>query len=196
MKTVSTRRLVMGIGAAVSFALAMVAGATIGSAATGGRPSAPAGQVECQSRSAAVTAASNPGVHGTSVAYNADPNHWDPTALLSVKVAVHGRTASCLVAHFSAEAQPQDNWVVFQVRVDGKPMEGHAAGLAGIAEPAVFDPDESTSIGPYRLVGHDFFALVEPGDHLVEVLWAGCCSNNPLGSGAAVEDPVITLEHQ
>jgi hypothetical protein len=196
MKMVSTRRLVVGIGAAVSFALAMVAGATIGSASTGGRPAAPAGQVECRGKATAVTAAANPGVHGTAVTYNADPNYWDPTPLLAVKVAVHGRTASCLVAHLSAEAQPQDNWVVFQVRVDGKPMDGHAAGLAGLTEPAVFDPDESTGVGVYRLVGHDFFASVEPGDHLVEVMYAGCCSNNPLGSGVGVENPVITLEHQ
>jgi hypothetical protein len=39
-------------------------------------------------------------------------------------------------------ALPQDNWVVFQVRVDGVPMKGHAAGLSGVTEPVVFDPDE------------------------------------------------------
>ena len=195
MRTASTRRMVLGLTAALSCALTMVAGATIGSAAPGSRPAAPAEQVECRGKAPAVTAAASPGGHGTAVAYNSDPNHWDPTPLLAVKVAVRGQTKSCLVAHFSAMGQPQDNWVVFQVRLDGIPMEGHASGLAGIVEPAVFDPDESTGVGIYRMLSHDFFATVEPGDHLVEVLFAGCCSGNPLGSGVGVENPVITLEH-
>jgi hypothetical protein len=196
MRTVSTRRMVLALGATIAIAFTLLVGTCPGTAAPGIRPATPDGQVECQSKAAQVAAAASPGIRGTAVAYNSDPNHWDPAPLLSVKVHVGGRTDSCLVAHFSAMAQPQDNWVVFQVRLDGVPMEGHAAGLAGIIEPAVFDPDESTSIGPYRMVAHDFFGTVTPGDHLVEVLFAGCCSGNPVGSGAAVENPVITLEHQ
>jgi hypothetical protein len=188
--------MALALGATIAIAFTLVVGTRPGSAAPGIHPAVPGAQVECQSKAAQVAAAANPGIHGTAVAYNSDPNHWDPAPLLSVNVHVGGRTGSCLVAHFSAMAQPQDNWVVFQVRVDGVAMEGHAAGLAGIVEPAVFDPDESGAIGPYRMVAHDFFASVKPGDHLIEVLFAGCCSGNPLGSGVGVENPVITLEHQ
>ena len=200
MRTVSARRMGLALALAsvsiASITFALVGLARASAADRGGSPIVPRGQVECRGKAPLVTAAASPGVHGTSVAYNSDPNHWDKTPLLAVKVVVGGRDASCLVAHLSAMAQPQDNWVVFQVRLDGVPMEGHAAGLAGISEPAVFDPDESMAIGPYRMVGHDFFAPVKPGSHLIEVLFAGCCSGNPNGSGAGVENPVLTLEHR
>ncbi len=197
MRMVTTRRMGSAVLAAVAVTFTLLVGIRPGSATPGAiNRSAPAGQIDCQGKATQISAAANPGIHGTAVAYNSDPNHWDPTPLLSVTVHVGGRVDSCLVAHLSAMAQPQDNWVVFQVRIDGAPMQGHAAGLAGLVEPAVFDPDESTSIGPYRMVAHDFFATVKPGDHVVDVVWAGCCSGNPLGSGAAVENPVITIQHQ
>ncbi len=155
---------------------------------------APPPQVECQSPSSQVKGVTFQGVRSTAVPYNTHPDHFDPVPLLSTRIEVGGQERSCLVAHFSAIAAPLDNWVVFQVRVDGVPMRGHAAGLAGVPVPVVFDPDESSALGPYRMVGHDFFARVEPGVHVVEVLFAGCCSD--VGSGVNVQSPVLTLEYQ
>ena len=73
-------------------------------------------------------------------------------------------------------------------------MRGHTAGLAGVPVPVVYDPDESGALGPYRMVGYDFFTKVEPGLHIVEVMFAGCCSG--VGSGVNVQSPVLTLEYQ
>src|SRR5215218_9578330 len=53
--------------------------------------------------------------------------------LMSTDVTVDGPGRSCLVATFSAMALPTDNYLVFQVRVDGVPMEGHLSGAATIA---------------------------------------------------------------
>src|SRR5262245_22078785 len=49
--------------------------------------------------------------------------HFD--TLMSTAVTVGGgHTPSCLIATFSTQAYPLDNSIVFQVRVDGAPMEG------------------------------------------------------------------------
>jgi hypothetical protein len=155
---------------------------------------APPHMVECESASSRVKGVTFPGVRSTAVPYNTAPTHFDPVPLLATRIEVSGEEPSCLVAHFSTEASPLDNWVVFQVRVDGVPMRGHTAGLAGVPVPVVYDPDESTASGPPRMVSYDFFTKVEPGIHLVEVMWAGCCS--AVASGATVQSPVLTLEYQ
>ena len=152
-------------------------------------------QVECDSKAKNVKAITAAGVRTTAVSLTANPNLFDPVPLLSTKITVGGRKPSCLMASFSAMALPQDNWVVFQVRVDGVPMRGHAAGLGGVTEPVVFDPDEGGANGVFRMVAYNFFTVVEPGEHTVEVVYAGCCSSEPLGSGAAVESPVLKLEY-
>ena len=152
-------------------------------------------QIECESKSKQVKAVTSPGVHGTNVSFSSNPSYFDPTPLLRTTINVEGNRPTCLIAHFSAMAQPQDNWVVFQVRVDGVPMEGHAPGLGTVAIPVVFDPDESGAIGPYRMVAYNFFAEVGPGEHMVEVLFAGCCSSIPTGSGAGVVSPVLKLQY-
>ncbi|MGH3146613.1 MAG: hypothetical protein ACRDTR_12510 [Rubrobacter sp.] len=150
-------------------------------------------QTECESKARTIKGVTAPGA-ATTVTFNANPEHFDPTPLLSTKINVAGRKPSCLIAHFSAMAQPQDNAVVFQVRVDGVPMQGHAAGVLGIPIPVVYDPEE-TNLNLKRMVSYNFFAEVGPGEHTVEVLFAGCCSANQNASGAAVESPVLTLEY-
>src|SRR5215831_1003771 len=55
----------------------------------------------------------------------------DPTPLLSTEIDVgplFGR-AGCLVVHFSVQADPQDNFIVFQASVDNAPMAGHGQFL-------------------------------------------------------------------
>src|SRR4051812_18171086 len=103
MRMVITRRMALAVFATAAIAFTLVVGIRPGSATPGGiHRAAPAGQVDCQGKATQVAAAANPGIHGTAVAYNSDPNHWDPTPLLSVKVHVGGRVDSCLVAHLSA----------------------------------------------------------------------------------------------
>lgn len=104
--------------------------------------------------------------------------HFSSTPLLSAVIDVGGRQPSCVLARFSAEAMPLDNHIVYQVRLDGAPMRGHLPGFIGIAAPVIADAEE-TDLNLERIISHDFFAVVEPGRHRVDVFFAGCCSGAP-----------------
>lgn len=121
--------------------------------------------------------------------------HFD--TLLSTRVTVGGTGRSCLVATFSTEAYPLDNSIVFQVRVDGVPMNGHLAGSGDVASPIVFDPEE-TDMNLPRMVSYTFFKPVTPGNHTVDVLFAGCCSGAPVPGAVAAYagSPTLTLWHR
>jgi hypothetical protein len=119
--------------------------------------------------------------------------HFD--TLMTTTIDVRG--PSCLVAHFSTMAYPLDNAVVFQVRVDGQPMKGHLGSVAGVPTPAVFDPEETDQNLP-RMVSYTFFERIGPGSHLVEVLFAGCCSGAPVPGAVAAYagSPVLALHYR
>ena len=121
--------------------------------------------------------------------------HFD--SLMATTVSVGGPGRSCLVAQLSTMAYPLDNAVVFQVRVDGQPMKGHLSGVAGIATPGVFDPEETDQNLP-RMVSYTFFEQVNPGLHQVEVLFAGCCSAAPPEGeiAAYAGSPVLALHYR
>jgi hypothetical protein len=153
-----------------------------------------ADQIECGSRSPRVLAVTAPGQHVAQVDFSASGGNLDSVPLLSASVNVSGRGASCLVAHFSTLASPQDNGIVFQVRLDGVPMEGHGQ-VGGLATPVVIDPEETDQNLP-RMVSYHFFAEVLPGPHTVEVLYAGCCSSNADARSGVVQSPVLTLQYR
>jgi hypothetical protein len=179
------------------------------------RQSATAGDV-CESRAANIKAATA-GVRTTAVTFNSNPDRFDRTPLVSTTVQVAGKRSSCLIVHFSAMVGPMDNHVVFQARADGVPIEGHLPGFVGIQTPVVVEPDYadplSTAVAqflradvaqlgvpfanvPQRMVAYNFFTEVKPGQHTVEIFFAGCCSSNPLGSGATISRTVVTLEYR
>jgi hypothetical protein len=118
--------------------------------------------------------------------------HFD--SLMATTVNVGGERPSCLVAHFSTMAYPLDNAIVFQVRVDGQPMQGHLGAVANVPTSAVFDPEETDQNLP-RMVSYTFFEQVSPGLHEVEVLFAGCCSAAPPEGeiAAYAGSPVLVL---
>ncbi|MEP6902876.1 MAG: hypothetical protein ABJA66_14075, partial [Actinomycetota bacterium] len=66
----------------------------------------------------------------------------------------------------------------------------------GVATPVIADAEE-TDLNLERIVSHDFFAVVEPGRHRVEVLFAGCCSGAPppIGPFSYSGANVLTLEY-
>jgi hypothetical protein len=172
-----------------------------------GQANNPNTQIECESRSTHVKAAAS-AARSTAVTYNSNPLVFDPVPLVSTKIRVGGeRQRNCLVAHFSAMVGPMDNHIVFQARVDGVPMTGHLPEFVGILVPVVVEPDFSDAVFaalgsggvpfadvPQRMVAYNFFRTVKPGEHTVEVLFAGCCSSNPLGSGAVVNRATLILE--
>jgi len=160
---------------------------------------APVRAEECESAAPRVKAVSLDGTfHPTYSVFNypADgAGHFD--TLMSTTVTVGGgRLPSCLIANFSTQAYPLDNSIIFQVRVDGVPMEGHMNGSGDIAAPIVWDPEETDRNNP-RMVSYTFFKKVTPGTHTVDVLFAGCCSAAaPEGPAAYAGAPVLTLHHR
>ena len=122
-----------------------------------------------------------------------DRDRFDATPLLQTKVRVFA--PGCLVAHLGAYVRPTDNDIVFQVRVNGIPMEGHAASFAGLSIPVVTEPNiVDEFIDRPRMASHNFFLKVSPGDYTIEVLLATCCSGpSPVGR-AIVDAAVLTLQ--
>ena len=103
--------------------------------------SAQTGAARCAGTAQIVRAQSS-GVRTTTVNFNTDAlgnpdptGYFDPKPLIATAIVTTAAN-TCLIAHFSALAEPQDNHVMFQVRVDGKPMQGHAIfpgfGLNGL----------------------------------------------------------------
>jgi hypothetical protein len=118
--------------------------------------------------------------------------------LMGTTVLVTGAGLSCIVAHFSAHARITDNYIVFQVRVDGVPMEGHLSGLPLYPTPVVvtqMEDYEEQLFDPTRMVAYNFFKQVRPGVHTVEVMVAAG-SNIVPNSIPSVGSPVLTLQYR
>ena len=82
------------------------------------------------------------------------------------------------MATFSAVAKPIDNYVVFQVTLDGVPMHGHTVFYAEPYTPVVIETEE-TDLNQPRMVAHQFFLRVNPGVHTVTVNGAWGSSFDP-----------------
>jgi hypothetical protein len=168
-----------------------------------GDASAQTGKVRCLGKAQFVQAASS-GVRTTAVNFNTDQfgnpddvGHFDPVPLLTAVVETTS-PSTCLIIHFSSLLQPQDNHAMFQVRVDGIPAEGHAIfpySIPTVKAPVVWDPEE-TDHNLTRMVAYDFFDIVPPGTHRVEVRFAGCCGlTNNVTTIAVVRNAVMTLQY-
>ena len=107
----------------------------------------------------------------------------------------------CVVASLSGQVRVTDNFVVFQVRVDGVPLQGQVP-MIGFTTPVAFVAidastanDDEQVIDPTKAVAFNFFDRLSRGDHLVEVLAAGA-------SAVAAENPptathlVLTLTYR
>jgi hypothetical protein len=157
------------------------------------RPDRP---IECGSEVTRIQSVNRPGYIPTMVDYAASGGGFDPTPLLQTTVDVAGDERSCLVVNFSTVAYPRDKFIVFQVQVDGVPMEGHLPGFAGFSTPVVVDPDETGNKLP-RMTAYTFFKEVKPGPHTVEVLFAGCCSVSPPAPPSAFAgSPVLAVHYR
>jgi len=118
---------------------------------------AAAQQVECSSPIRNVTAVTRPAGHVITTRYQLDSPNLQP--LLSTTI-VSGD--GCLVAHLSGQVRITDNYVAFQVRVDGVPLEPPAVlepavlaavGLHGLtARPPHHNPPLQPAVAP---PGHD-----------------------------------------
>ena len=153
---------------------------------------------------AQIVRAQSSGVRTTTVNFNTDAlgnpdptGYFDPKPLIATAIVTTAQS-TCLIAHFSALAEPQDNHVMFQVRVDGNPIQGHAIfpySIPTVQAPVVWDPEE-TDKNLTRMVAYSFFAAVGPGTHKIDVLFAGCCGlTNGVNVIALVRNAVLTLQY-
>jgi hypothetical protein len=114
--------------------------------------------------------------------------------LLETNILVTGIGQSCIVASFSAVVRPTDNYMVFQVTVDGVPMHGHTVTFPQPQTPVVIETEETDQNLP-RMVAHQFFLNVLPGAHTVTVNVAGG-SNIVAPFYPTVEAPVLALQYR
>ncbi|MGH8558295.1 MAG: hypothetical protein ACRESZ_12705 [Methylococcales bacterium] len=161
----------------------------------------------CSGVAGKVTAVTDPDNFYITAAFNTLPKAVPQLeSLLAVKINTERR--GCLVAHLSGMARITDNYVVFQVKVDGQPIEGgqQLTGLGNPDEPVVFvtldegNPplNDEQLTDPTKVVSYNFFGKLERGYHLVEVFagaGSGVCEDNPDCQDAYVSNLVLTLEH-
>lgn len=159
-------------------------------------PNASAAVVGCSGVADKVVAVTNTSPLRISAKWQDPPGTMQRILSRSITVTAPLLSSSCVVAHFSSLVRIVDNYVAFRVTIDGAPMTGHVNGLAGINQPTVWtsldDQDEQT-FDPNKNIAHNFFALVQPGVHLVEV-WAAAGSN--IITQPTAYNPVLTLEYR
>ena len=153
-------------------------------------------QVECSSAVRNVTAVTNPAGHVITTRYQFDTPNLQP--LLSTTIE---SGEGCLVAHLSGQVRITDNYVAFQVRVDGVPLEGQVP-LPLFTTPVVFvGIDSGTAnqdeqfIDPTKVVSYNFFTHIPKGTHLVEVLGAAGSGIDPANRPTATH-LVLTLAYR
>jgi predicted secreted protein len=150
-------------------------------------------QIECESAATHVKSITIPDYTPVSAAFQFPPGNME--LLMNTTVTVGGKGESCLAANFSAISRVTDNYIVYQVRVDGVPMFGHLSGMIGIATPVVVESKYSTEPDTDRMTAHNFFAKVSPGTHRIEVLVAAGSGINP-AEIPYVGSPVLTLHYK
>jgi hypothetical protein len=121
-----------------------------------------------------------------------DPNEAPLEPLLETTISVAGTGPSCVVASFSAVVKPSDNYLVFQVTVDGVPMHGHGRFYTSPDIPVVVEMEE-TDLNQARMIAHQFFLRVNPGVHTVRVNVARGSGPGPFDP--SVEGPVLTIQY-
>jgi hypothetical protein len=161
---------------------------------------AAAQQIECASAAPKVKAVTLPDYHPVTTLFQFDTPNLQP--LLTTTIVVSGSTAtagSCVVAHFSTLARITDNYIVFQVRIDGVPMQGHLSAIGPYTTPGIFvsidDAVTEQLSDPTKVVAYNFFARVRPGIHTVQVMVAAGSGIDP-GNPPQVGSPVLTLQYR
>jgi len=112
--------------------------------------------------------------------------------LLETSISVGGTGQSCVVAYFSAVVKPSDNYMVFQVTLDGVPMHGHSLVYVQPFTPVVIETEE-TDLNQPRMIAHQFFLKVNPGVHTVRVSVARGSGPGPFDP--TVEAPVLSIHY-
>ena len=146
-------------------------------------------ELQCNGELNAVSAVALGTYRRTTTVFNNNGGSFDVPALLSTTIVT--KESSCVIVHFSANTYIADNAVMYQVRIDGKPAQGHVTSVIADndTQPVIMegDEDERGTTG-FRPTAHSFFGKVGIGTHKIEVMVAGCCSANTSGSPIVVCD--------
>jgi hypothetical protein len=154
-------------------------------------------QVQCQGQAKNIAGVTRPAGHVITTPYS-DTSPLQPLLATTIQTEAEG----CVIASLSGQVRITDNFVVFQVRINGVPLQGQSP-LAGFTTPVVFVAIDAASnvnedeqlIDPTKAVAFNFFGRLPRGSHRVEVLGAA-------GSAIAAENPptathlVLTLTHR
>lgn len=81
-------------------------------------------QAECEGFTLRQKAVSMPAPRSATVDFSGSGGHLDPTPILETQIQLLAKT--CVVVTFSAQADPQDNHIIFQASANNIPMSGHA----------------------------------------------------------------------
>ena len=153
-------------------------------------------QIECSSAVKNVAAVTKPAGHVITTKYQFDNPNLQPLLTTTIDSG-----EGCLIAHLSGQVRITDNYVAFQVRVDGVPLQGQLP-LPLYTTPVVFVAiDSSTAnddeqfIDPTKVVSYNFFTSIPKGTHLVEVLGAAGSGIDP-GNPPTATHLVLTLEYR
>jgi hypothetical protein len=151
-------------------------------------------QVECSSAVRNIAAVTNPAGHVISTRYQLDTPNLQPLLATTIESG-----EGCLVAHLSGQVRITDNYVAFQVRVDGVPLEGQLP-LPLFTTPVVFVAIDSGTVNqefidPTKVVSYNFFTMIPKGTHLVEVMGAAGSGIDPNNRPTATH-LVLTLEYR
>lgn len=146
--------------------------------------------INCSGPINAVAAVSLGQERRTTTVFNHNGGTFELQPLLSTTIETSGE--SCIIVHFSANTYVADNSVIYQIRIDGKPAEGHITSYiaaVGNKVPIVLEADEDGhATKSYRMSAGSYFTKATSGKHTIEVLVAGCCSANTSGSPVVVTD--------
>jgi hypothetical protein len=154
-------------------------------------------QVQCQGQAKSIAAVTRPAGHVITTQYS------DTTALQTLlSTTIHTEADGCVTASLSGQVRITDNFVVFQVRINGVPLQGQSP-LTGFTTPVVFVAIDAASnvnedeqlIDPTKAVAFNFFGRLPRGSHLVEVLGAGGGAIDPANRPTATH-LVLTLAHR
>jgi len=164
-------------------------------------PSSFAAPIVCRSTASTVKAVTDPDYHAITTRFQFDSPNLQP--ILSTTISVSGTGYSCIIAHLSAMARITDNYIVFQVRVNRVPMDGHLSSIPAVpGVPVVFTSLDETSQSqdeqlsdPIKMVSYNFFKKVVPGTYTIQVFVAAGSNIDPTNP-PMVGSPVLTLEYR
>ena len=158
-------------------------------------------QSACVTPAQQVTGVATTVRHVATVNFIATGGRFHATPLISATVEVT-QPRSCLVVQFQPKAHPDTEYLVYQVRVNGVPMQGQWESLFVRGAPPAFEQpgfgiDRSGNPGnPQSLTTFPFLQTVQPGTYVVEVLYAVACIGDQSRCERAIDSATLIVGYQ